>query len=798
METTKNTENIHGYCSMCTNWCPTIAHVRDGVFISVSSDKEHPLASPICPKGFAGPELVYSPHRLKYPMKRTTPKENPDPAWQRISWDEALDTIAEKLNKIKQDFGPEAVAFTRAGPGGSPMGELAHWVVRLGHVFGSPNNIGTTNICQWHRDNASAYTYGRPGMVRTGGKAEFERSGCILIWGNNIHATRSALLPLIEKGIKQGAKLIVIDPRKIEIADMADLWLQVKPGTDGILAMSMINVLLEDKTYDHDFVRDWTTAPFLVNTADGRFLMADELTASGDPAHYVVIDAQTKKPLTYMPGTQLATEPALYGTFTVKNTNGIEVTCKTVFQLLRESVSDYRPEDAEAITSVPAAKIREAATMFATVKPSSWYSWNGTEQTTNATQTNRAICILYALTGSYDIPGGNVVPPPIYMNPINGLELLTPEADAKRLGQAKRPLGPAGRFTACTAQGYEVFEAMLTGKPYPVRGLVAFGNNLPLSNSPCLSGKKALCGLDVHVHVDMFMSPAAEMADIVLPAASAWECWHVGTNMDSLSENGFIQVRPAVVPPQHESRPDMDILFEMAERLGLGDKFWNGDRDAAVDYQFAPSKITMEQLRKNDGLISLKLPMEYQKYAKKDGDGNFVGFATPSKRIELYSSLFLENGYEPLPTWEEPPIFGKQGVAEKYPLILTSTKVSEYCHSQQRAIPMLRKRVPHPFLEINTQKAAELGIKNGDWLSVETPYGGNTLQAKLTESIADNVVSTQNGWWQSCPELNLPGYDPFSPEGANSNLLCSTEDVDHISGCFLIKGIPCNVRQAKK
>jgi len=189
--------------------------------------------------------------------------------------------------------------------------------------------------------------------------------------------------------------------------------------------------------------------------------------------------------------------------------------------------------------------------------------------------------------------------------------------------------------------------------------------------------------------------------------------------------------------------------------------------------------------------------MEYQKYRKKDDAGKLLGFPTPSKRIEIYSQTFKDYGYNPLPAWEEPIVsrLAQTNLAEKYPLILTSGKLLQYCHSQHRAVASLRKAVPYPFLEINPVKARELGCKDGDWVILETPYGSITVRAKLTDAVGHNVVWTQHGWWQECQELNLPGYDPYSPEGANANLLYSTEEIDPISGSFQIKGYPCNVRK---
>ncbi|MDP6824887.1 MAG: molybdopterin-dependent oxidoreductase [Dehalococcoidales bacterium] len=788
-----NEEEIRGYCATCTCLCPTVAHIKDGVFVRVSPDKQHPLANNLCAKGFAAPELVYNKQRLEYPMRRTNPKGDPDPGWEKISWDEALDTIATEMNEIKEKFGPEAVAFTRPGPGGSPFGEMAPWVARLAHAFGSPNNIGTTNLCQWHRDGCSVYTYARPGAMQAAGMAEFERSACILVWGNNIHATRPSLAPLIKRGLEQGAKLIVIDPRRIEIADMADLWLQIRPGTDGALALSMINVMIEENLCDNDFVRDWTTAPFLVKTDSDEFLMVSDLTDDGAATSYVVIDSATKEPEAYVPGTKISGEVVIDGSHTVNGKGGNEIECKTVFRLLREAVSGYQPGDAEILTGIPAETIREAARMFTTSKPACWYSWNGIEQTSNASQTNRAICILYSLTGNYDKPGGNVILPGIRLNPIDGIEFLDLDVDEKRLGFKERPLGPSGRKTAYTTQAYEIYQAILTDEPYPVKGLIGFGGNLITSNVPALVGKEAISKLQLHVQVELFMTPTAELADIVLPAASSWESWHIGRQMDSLAKKGFVQMRPAVAPPQGDSRPDMEVIFQLAKKLGLGDKFWDGNVEAAFDYHLAPLNVTVEQLRKNPGVTEVDVSMRYQKYSREDDNGNFMGFPTPSKRVEIYSATFKENGYEPLPSWNEPPLFKKAGMEERYPLLLTTSKVLEFCHSQHRSLPSLRKRVPNPFLEINPQRAARLGISEGEWVVVETPYGRIKVEAKLTEGIHYDVVCTQNGWWQSCEKLDLPGYDPYDPNGANVTPLYHTENMDTLSGSYLIKGHPCNV-----
>jgi anaerobic selenocysteine-containing dehydrogenase len=479
-----------------------------------------------------------------------------------------------------------------------------------------------------------------------------------------------------------------------------------------------------------------------------------------------------------------------------ESSNGETIACKTVYTLLHALTSDYPTDKVEKITGISQDKIKAAAQMFATNTPASWYAWNGIEQNINAMQTNRAVNILYALTGSYDTPGGNVILKGPASNLIIGHDLMAPSMADKRLGFKERPLGPCSRSGSVT-QAYEVYQAILTGKPYPVKAMIGFGGNIVMSNAPSRLAKKALSQLDFHVQTELFLSPTAQLADMVLPAASSWESWHVGAFIAPLGDKGYIRLRPEVVPPQYECRSDMEIMFKLSKRLGFGNHFWDGNVEAGFNYQFSPSGITVADLRNTPEGICLDLNMEYQKYAKVDKEGHFRGFPSPSKRVEIYSSVFKDHGYDPLPSWTNPlsQQSRKIDAKEKFPLLLTSGKLIEYCHSQHRALSSLRKRVPHPYLDINPDKAAELGITDGEWVQVKTSFASITLKAQFNDGIANDVVSTQNGWWQRCSELNLPGYDPYAAEGANINLLFDTEERDPISGSLCLKGYPCNVRK---
>jgi anaerobic selenocysteine-containing dehydrogenase len=254
---------------------------------------------------------------------------------------------------------------------------------------------------------------------------------------------------------------------------------------------------------------------------------------------------------------------------------------------------------------------------------------------------------------------------------------------------------------------------------------------------------------------------------------------------------------PQVIAPLHDARPDIRIIFDLAEKLGLGDKFWHGDIEAAFNHQLAPSGITVADLRKKPGGIFVQLPVEYEKYTRMNGNKGPNGFNTPSGRVEIYSEKFLSHGYDPLPSYQEPLMspFSRPELAQKFPFILTNFKLLAFCHGQHRGVASLRRMVPHPYVLINTEKAEALGIQEKDWVTMETPLGSIRLQAKLKEWLHPRIVCTQHGWWQGCKELDLPTYDPFSDKGANVNRLVSNDLADPITGSVPHKSYMCNIRK---
>ena len=469
--------------------------------------------------------------------------------------------------------------------------------------------------------------------------------------------------------------------------------------------------------------------------------------------------------------------------------------CRPVFALLADLCRRYEPKAAEAITGIDASAIEATAQLLWESRPVAYYAWSGVEQHTNATQMARAIAQLCVLTGSLDVPGGNVLFAGVPVNQIDGAELLSREQRAKALGLPARPLGPS-RWEFVTSG--EVYDAALDARPYKVRGVVGFGANLVMAHADSARARDALKSVDFMVHADLFMCPTAELADIVLPVASAFEteALRVGFEVSEAAQ-AHVQLRQRVVPPRGEARSDIEIVFDLANRLGLGDRFFGGDVEAAWRHQIAPSGITLEALRAQPHGIRTPVVTRHRKYAETR-DGVPAGFPTPSRRIELYSEEMLDHGYPPLPEFDEPRVSprSRRDLAARFPLILTSAKDTHFCETQHRNVPSLRRRAPDPQVELHPDLAAARGIGAGDWVRISTPVGSVRARARLNDALHKDVVCGQHGWWEPCEEIGAPGYDPYGPDGANLNLLIDRRAVDPVSGTAPHRSFMCQVAPA--
>ena len=712
-------ETVPTYCPLCVSRCGARAEVDDGTFVALHPDPDHPTGKALCLKGKAAPEIVSHAARLLHPMRRTQPKGAADPGWEQIGWDEALDTIAERLLAAKAAGGPESVAFSTSSPSTTAISDAVDWVVRLLRAFGTPNYTGYMELCGWGRYFAPLYTFGAP--VPGEYLPDLDNAGCILYWGYNPSVARLAHATSTVAAVGRGAKLVVVDPRKAGLASRADHWLRVRPGTDAALALSLTHVLIENGWYDEAFVRDWTNAAEVV---DGE----------------------------------------------------------TVWDLLRSRCAEYGPERAEALTGVPAADIVATARTLWEARPVAFYTWSGLEQHSSTTQTMRAINVLYALTGSLDVPGGNVLFEAVPSNPIDGRELLSASLPPA-VGADRRPLGPA-RFGFVT--GEDFYGAALDGR---ITTLVAFGGNMVMAHGDSARGRDALSSLDFFAQAEVFMTPTAELADIVLPVATPFEAEALKIGFEySQDAQSLVQLRRPVVEPRGEARSDLQIVFDLATRLGLGEHFWDGDIEAAFRHQLAPSGVTLEDLRAHPEGVRIPLTTRHRKYAD-------AGFATPSGKVELYSATLAAHGHDPLPAYDEPAVSprSRPDLAEAYPLVLSCAKSLFFCETQHRQVAGLRKSAPDPQLEIHPATAESRGIAAGDWVSLDTPHGSVRARARLNASLDPGVVFAQHGWWEACEELGLPGYPPYGPGSANLNLVLRQTPSDPISGSSPLRAGVCDV-----
>ena len=801
MSESTDTRRVHGYCALCIARCGCVAVVEDGRFTRLEPDPDHPTGQALFAKGRAAPELVYHPERLTHPLRRTRPKGDPDPGWERIGWGEALNLTAAAMRRIAERQRPEAVAFSMCSGSTTAIGDSAGFIQRLMNAFGTPNGVTLLDLCGWGRAFATRYTYGvgSVGAAGSGAMPDIANTGVLILWGYNPSNTRLTHATAVVAALKRGMRLIVIDPRRAGLANKADLWLRVRPGTDGALALGLANLMIERGWYDRDFIRDWSNGPLLVRSDTGRLLTERDLAPNGDAGRLFAWDSGAGRLAAYdttegrYDGDNASL--AFEGEYRVATPGG-KVICHPVFELYAQLCRRYPPEAVEKICWIPRAQIEEAARLIWHARPVSYYAWSGHEQHANVTQTARAMSLLYALTGSFDKPGGNVLFPGPLAAPITGEELPAAQQMALPVGLAERPLGPARWRNVLTSDFYR---AVLYGNPYPVCALISFGANMLLNHANGVYGREALKALEFFAHADLFMTPTAELADVVFPVASSFEREGLKIGFEISPEaQSLIQFRQAVIPPPGEARPDTDIIFDLAARLGLADQFWNGDIDAAYRHQLAPSGVTLEELRASPGGIRVPLQTRHAKHAEPDANGAPHGFATPSRKVELYSETFLDHGYPPLPDFVEPQIgpVAQPDLTERFPLILTSAKPTLFCQSQHRVLPSLRKRAPHPEVELHPSAARTRGVANGDWVVIGTPEGRVRARARFNDNLDPRVVVGEHGWWQACAELGTPGYDPFGPDGANLNLLIGTAVLDPVSGTEPLRAYLCEIKPA--
>lgn len=712
-------------CSGCTTHCGLLVKIKDGQIVSIKGDPSDPLTrGHICEKGMAAPKLLYHRERLKYPLKRTG--ERGEGKWTRISWKQAIDEIAKKIEEIKRKYGPEAIALIH---GSSPR--YAEYIQRrFMNLLGSPNVFSSASQVCW--DNTAIIECITYGWMAYG---DIEHTQCIVEWGSNPACSHLPRWRSILKAKKRGAKLIVIDPRLTKTAAKADIWLQIRPGTDCALALGWLNVIINEELYDKDFVKNWTIG----------------------------------------------------------------------FEKLKERVQEYPPEKVSEITHIPAEKIRESARIYATTKPAI-ISWGVSLDHIgkNASQAIRARAILRAITGNLDVRGGEILcglhPRIISETEIEENEKLSKEQKEKLLGTKRFKLlswnlydqinkyakkvgyrAAIPSYSLVNAHTPTVWRAIITGEPYPVKAVICQDSNPLLTCANTKLVYRAIKELELFVVHDIFMTPTAMLADYALPAVT----WLERSHMDHGVAGNYVKTGEKVIEPMWECRTDFDFLRELGIKLGQEWPWKN--LEELYEYRLKPLGYSWK-----DFVTKIRWdvpPFEYKRYEKR-------GFATPSGKVEIYSTILEKLGYDPLPKYEEPaksPISASEKSKKHSLVLITGGRLKCFHHSEGRQIDMLRKIHPEPLVQIHPKTAEKLGIKDGDWVWIETHLGKIKQKTKVDPGVPLNIVHAEHGWW--FPEK--PGEEPtlYGLWESNINVIIddNPDKCDPMIGSWQLRAIRCKI-----
>lgn len=682
-------------CFICNQGCDAEVHVRDGAVVRVEGyEGSHITRGTLCSKGLASRYLLDPAKRLLYPMRRRG--ERGSDQWERITWDDALGEVAGRLREIEGIHGRNSIVLAT----GTNRGWVRYFG-RFANAFRKQWMGPGIAQCFYPRMTAQLLLFGATPIENP----HYEETKCLLVWGCNPTSTWPVKAMGMMDARARGARMIVVDPVLSETASKADLWLQLRPGTDAALALGMLHVIVEESLLDGAFVREWC-----------------------------------------------------YG-----------------FDRLRERLRQFEPSRVEEITWVPADLIRQAARLYATTKPASITECLSTDQNADTISTCRAMAILAAVTGNIDVPGGNIMSMPKKLpsrEEENLWSCLEPEDHEERLGSRAYPL-LAGKDAPMpgSAHNHSVWQAVLTGKPYPVKAIYCHGSNMLLSYANTRMVHEALSRLDFFVVADLFMTETARIADILLPGAS-WLERNAVTLSDQTSIDTFhLQQKAAQVG---EARTDVSILNDLAARLGFGDRMFATD-EAYADFLLGPSGLTWEEFRATG---DVSVPWTFRKFEHN-------GFNTPSRKIQLYDERLEQLGFDPLPVYREPtesPV-SQPALASLYPFVLTTGgRVPVFRHSELRNIKVLQRLAPEPLVLMHPDTAADVNVGDGETVVVETPRGDMEARAQLTPGIDRRVIQAPSHW----------------PGKGNVNLVTDNANCAPMIGSIQLRCQLCRVRKKEE
>ena len=704
----------------CGGRCLLVVKVKDGVITEIGTDDRpgDTLADPqrrACTRGLSYRRRQYHPDRLKYPMKRTGKRG--EGQFKRISWSEALETMAGEFTRIKKSYGNSAM-YIPYGTGSQNQINGNQTADRLLNLFGG--RLSAYNSYSWACiSKATPYVYGT--RVTGNQRQDWLNTKYILMWGWNPAEMRDGTNSdfFVKKAREAGAKVVCIDPRmSMSAVSLADEWVPIRPGTDVAMMSAMAYVMITENLYDAKFVEKYCIG------FDSRQMPEG------------VKEAESYKD--YILGTR----------------DGIPKT----------------PEWAESITGVPRQTIDRIAREYATSKPAILYQGYGMQRRAYGEQVVIGGCVLASITGNVGIPGGwasgTAMPAP-GRGP--GIGLFP-------VGQNPvKAMIPTFLWTEAVLRGKEM------GEKEGVLGVERLDNNIKLIYavaSNILINQHANINRSVKILADenlaefivvqdQFLTPSGRFADILLPACTQFETWGL---QDGWKFGEELIFGPKIVEAPFETKSDFRIFAELAELLGFGEEYTQGrDEKEWVAWMMEkykerryPELPSLEEFERTNAGIYTQ-PVEKPAVAladfRKDPIANPL--KTPSGRIEIFSKQLydMDNPEEipPIPKyiqeWESP--FGPE--AEQYPLQAVGHHVMNRVHSTHGNVDWLEEAFPHRVF-INPLDAGERDITDGDEVKVFNDRGAIIIPCRVTLRMMPGVVDVPQGaWWKPDAEGNDRG-----------------------------------------